>query len=274
MIADINRRLLDIYGMWDEDWIAQHPRCPDWIASKILSDKRRARLRRIARDALRIDGEERTSHLYRDTRPGIGSGRSAHWLDTGYERYAICAQAAHDSLGLSGEACRAVARGARAVDYPAHDQRWYPCEEPYPGGEYRLGERVDIALPAPYEHWCDWYAAAVVPRIAEHEALRRIARCMSDPEYQISGYLADSIMSWQQGQTGYEGCSGCESYDWHRAHPETWPLLLAHAPAGESGDGWEQVYPHERDRRAKLVAMGWHETFRPGDSIFTRTRPE
>jgi hypothetical protein len=100
---------------------------------------------------------------------------------------------------------------------------------------------------------------------------RCVEQCRSSPGYCISGYLAESILQWKgvAGHSDYSSSSDCEYFHYLYEHPEHWDLLLAHAPTGKSGDGWEQTFPHEKDRIARLRAMGWHETFRMNDSVFT-----
>lgn len=248
-----------------------HARCYDRRISRLPAAIRRARRDGILSTAITEARQNadaiNTRHLNRDYRPGVGSGRTADWLDIGFSRYAICAQAAHDTLGLTGEDCRAVARAAKRVDYPAH-QAFIPAME--------TPESVaQMAPDSSYGNcWSAWYKLHVMPRIAEVEAKERLAMCDKNPSYRISGYLAASILYWRDGiGHSYEGCSGCESYTWHRDHPEHWDTLLAHAPQGAKGPGWEQVFAHERDRAATLQAKGWFHTLRLEDSIYTERHP-
>lgn len=92
----------------------------------------------------------------------------------------------------------------------------------------------------------------------------------NDPKRRISGYLADSIVSWRKGERGYEGCSGMEYACWIKQHPELWDQLMPRAPVGAKGDNWEQVFPHERERAAALRAKGYTECLRMNDSIWAR----
>ena len=223
-----------------EEWRAIHPGVPGWLADRIVSTMRRAAIRRAARYGLKMYRQQESCRL--DFRPGIGSGRSAHWHAPTYRRYALCAQRAHETLGCTGEAARAVARGSLSVDYPS-SQTW-----PVAGA---VGPR----------DWPTWYQREVVPAIAEDEAQRTLAEVRGGGR--ISGYLVDSVLSWQgRGGYDYSHCSGCEQYTWFAAHPETWAELLAAAPIGASGEGWEQTYPHEHERAARLAAAGWTQIFR------------
>lgn len=278
-------------------------KCPDWIEQRIRVTTRRAALRRAAREAIRVWESSSTAHLYRDYRPGIGSGRTAHWLDSSYARYAIIARTLHDTLGWSGERVRAAARRlikhgnglsqstpveplpddvlseeraeARAngaVKIPRHAGTWSPAwAASFSAGTEDDGWRI--------LDWWLWYETYAVPRIAEAEALGELARLRSDPGARISGYLADSIASWRAAKRGYEGCSGSERYHYYRDRPELWPELLAHAPAGAvMRDAFgeitaEQVYPHERERAKRLRDKGWYETMRLSDSIFSLRHP-
>ena len=83
---------------------------------------------------------------------------------------------------------------------------------------------------------CMALTEAVRMDIGEREAKQILAR-LADPAAKISGYLADTIHAYMQhgaeSSQGYERCSGCRSYTWFRAHPETWSTLLAHAPVSQ-----------------------------------------
>jgi hypothetical protein len=115
---------------------------------------------------------------------------------------------------------------------------------------------------------------AVRMDIGELEAQHILAR-LADPAAKISGYLVDTIQAYMQHGAefcqGYERCSGNEHYTWFRVHPETWPILLAHAPVGQVTDTAIQVYPHEHAKADACAAAGLFHTFRMGDSIYSGT---
>lgn len=265
------KRLLDIYGTTPTK---RGPR-------KLPRKARRKALEEAARKAVDEMGVAETRHLERDFRPGIGSGRSADWHVAGFRYYATTAEAVHRGLGLSGEDVRRVTRYLRGKpnrdkveDLPRLDDsalgglvgqiRREGRYQPYMRKE---GEHVEVLV------WLAVNDLVVRPLLAEREAKYMLDRLHAEPARKISGYLADSILSWREGKRGYEGCAGCESYLWLREHPETWDFLMSRAPTGVSGPGFEQVFPHERERRAKLLADGWCETLRMNDSVFTPKNP-
>lgn len=103
-------------------WRDDHPRCPEWIARKIIAAKRRAAMRRSAREAIARAGEMSTRHLARDYRgwgdPGAGwraSGRTADWCSFGL--YAQFAEKIHQTTGWSGEAVRQATAQFRRGGY-------------------------------------------------------------------------------------------------------------------------------------------------------------
>lgn len=261
---------------------------PQWLRDKILRSSLRAAMRRLARRAIAEAAERATAHLARDYRPGVGSGRTADWLDIGFRHYAITALLVHTECGYSGETVRQITRVLRALcggwpERRAENLRLDalpPCPVSavyWPSGGYPEEHcRRMVAAGGADEHiqrWRLWYRWHVERAIGEADARSLLARLAADPAARISGYLADSILSWRAGRSGYEGCSGSAYMGWFRDHPEHWDTLLARAPIGKSGDGWEQVFPHERERAAAARARGWHETMRLSDSIWTARHP-
>lgn len=255
---------------------------------------RRRHMPRAVRDAIAAVGRESTAHLHRDFRPGIGSGRAAHWCQRSFEVYAVACRTIHRELGFRDAECRRIARvlqlhgdqmlaPSRLKELAALP----PCPiDPMPWGAYNEEHCRMMAAGIPdngdARRWYLYQRWHIGRAISEFDARERLAACERNPGYRISGYLAESILAWQagaplSGSAGghhcYAGCSGSESYVWHRDHPEQWDMLLSHAPVGAKGDGWEQVYPHERDRQADLEARGWFHTLRFSDSLYTAGHP-
>jgi len=110
------------------------------------------------------------------------------------------------------------------------------------------------------------------------DAQNLLSALTSGSKKHISGYLADTIIAWQRGEldgsAGYERCSGGEKYTWFRNHPETWDLLLSHAPQGQHTETAIQCYPHERAKSKACHDAGLFETFRVSDSIYSGTREQ
>lgn len=270
---------------------------------KVGSKARRQAMREAAREAVAEMGKRETVDLSRDYRPNIGSGRSADWLDIGFEHYQVEARALHKGLGLSGEELRKAVRVIHSRGNTGYDlsdvphvpgtaldglvgrirsfglyvsrKYGYPtnrtitwAEGPFSGQAKRTSaQALDVLV------WMAIVEHLVEPAIAEYDAKQTLKRINENPEAKISGYLASSIMSWSKGESGYEDCSGCDSFRWFKERPEFWDLLMSRAPIGNKGGSWEQVFPHEHERRENLMARGWFETMRLNDSLFTLKRP-
>jgi hypothetical protein len=281
-----------------DDWRERHPRCPDWIAERIVRDMRRAALRRAARKAVQLAGERGAKHLSRDyrgwnrdgTRDGPGSGRAADWLDIGFEHLSVLARAVYRETGYRDETCRRIARTLHGLRggwdaYEADDARIAelpPCPVEPTWWDYGYSEefhRSLVARSTPHvQRWWLWLMWNGQRAIAEHDLAAVLDRLASDPEARIDPYLAASIARWRAGEDGYEGCSGCAYYALVRERPELWDYLWSRAPTGEKRydeDGnlvWAQVYTHE-DHSAYSDA-GWYETFTiHGYSVWTRRHP-
>ena len=280
------------------------PSCPEWIRRKIAVSMHHTALRRAAKEAVKQHADIDCSGLSRDYRgwnratgahEGPGSGRAADWLDVGFEHLGVAAQTIHRELGFRDEVCRSIARTlhsradgwgqcsrdteqlAALPECPINPQYWdRGYQEDFARDMARhSADPLEHAPDAPesVQRWrlyCEWHIGRA---LAEHDRAKRLQRIAADPAYRISGYLADSILSWRIGKKGYEGCSGSGSYACHREHPEEWDLLLSRAPMGAKTEDAEQVFPHEHTRAAALRAAGWHETLRMSDSIFTRKSP-
>lgn len=275
-------------------------RAPRWLREKIERTTRRANLRRRARHAIEQSGERSTAHLSRDyrgferdgSRKGPGSGRSADWLDTGFEHYQVLARAVHEQMGYSDQTVRDIVRtltvqrggwDVRSAENAALE-KLPPCTaalRPTHDNEAEAFDRQMAAVANAGDHtgaasehvirWRLWMMWNGNRAIGEYDAWQRLARIARNPSARINGYLADSIRSWRGlGGHDYSGCSGCQSYAIHREHPEHWDLLMSRAPTGTKTDDAEQVYPHEHERATQLRAAGWQETMRLNDSIFTR----
>jgi hypothetical protein len=280
------------------------PSCPQWVRDKIACSSRRAALKRAAKQAVAEHADVDASGLVRDyrgwqrdgRRTGPGSGRAADWLDVGFHALARTALQVHRETEYRDDVCRTIARTLHARtggwDGLARDTAALaalpPCTaEPryWNRGYTEAFDREmsshakspsDRAAPEGVVRWRLWAAWNLSRALAEAEREDRLSALACDPELKISGYLADSVLSYQTGGGrghDYAGCSGCASYAAHRDHPEDWDLLASRAPVGASGDGWEQVFPHEHERQARLVAAGWHETLRTSDSVYTLRHP-
>ncbi len=217
------------------------------------------------------------------SRVGPGSGRTADWLDIGYEHYCVTARAV-SAMGYRDRDVSRITRvlrtaHGRSLDDSPYDELYMtPCLEEPVYWHRGYGEEFDRCMATGnlnmyrWQLWARWNLARIS---AEYDGQQRLAKIAGDPQYRISGYLAESILAYQDvpGHSGYEGCSGCESYAWHREHPEHWELLLSRAPVGASTPDAEQVYPHEIERRERLRAAGWFETLRMNDSVWTKKLP-
>ena len=261
----IHETAVFLYGLRASTLEDRFKTAPCWLRAKMIRDMKKAARKRCARKAVQEAPKRATAALHRDYRGwlrtggrvGPGSGRSAEWLDIAFEHLCVIAKAVHATTGLRDGDCREVARAIL---------RW------------RLGQaKIPKATP---EHplgiaWETWARSTGARAIGEYDAKALLGRLASDPNYRISGYLAASIMAWREGRDGYENCSGCESYHIHRENPDSWDALMARAPEGatvrdEAGEvSAEQVYPHEVRKREQLVALGWRETFRLNDSVWT-----
>ena len=249
-----------------------------------MKRERRVRLmREAARDAIRAQGEQSTRHLARDYRPGIGSGRTAHWLKQSFKMYAMVAELAHTELGLKGEDCRRVAKAYLSCVDCGHNLPERSLEELpalpispvyWDNGYKEQFQRQQVAKRSPHiQAWLLWFRWHVSKAIGERNARSILRQVADNPSYRIGGYLAESIISWMGGEQGYEGCAGSEHIAWLKQHSEFWGRLLARAPVGDSGDGWEQTFPHEHERMERLRAKGWYSTFRMNDTIWSKGHP-
>lgn len=221
----------------------------------------------------------------------IGSGRAAHWLNLSFEHLSVIARTVHAQTGLRDAVCRDVARKLHhelysgVSTYERKEFVWDLLPSVLPKipklAAWLRYSSLDDDFAAKQAKtlsgiWWYMFAHRNVPRaIGEYNAAKRLKRLELEPSFRINGYLADSIMKWKgnEGSTDYSGCSGSEAYVIHREHPETWDYLLSRAPVGESGENWEQVFPHEHERAKALKEAGWRETLRMSDSVFTRELP-
>ena len=250
------------------------------VAAAIRRCVRDGVLAKIVTEARRDFDRSQYPERNRDFRSGVGSGRSAHWLDTSFARYSIIAQAIHRDTGWTGEAVRLATRAvmgySNAYDHQSDLESLPPLPASVTSAPWMTrvySEEHESRMCAEYspeaKRWYYYIRWTLAAEFAAAEGKRVI-----EETGRISGYLAASILSWQgRGGRDYSGCSGCESYEWLRQHPEHWDSLLARAPQGATGDGWEQVYPHETERAERLQADGYYQTLRVNDSIYTRRHP-
>ena len=243
---------------------------PAWLRERILRTTRRAALRRAARQAVEIE---------RPAQP------TAAWLEHKSlvaRHYAVAAQTVHRECGCSGQTVREIVRAMTRTDAGrlAAIEALPPCPvdpvywAPPSYSEQHWRAATHTPTPTNAQRWVLYWAWHVERAIAESDLDAELARLAAHPDARISGYLAESILSYQgvPCHDDYSGCSGCAWYALVRERPELWPRLMARAPRGASGDGWEQTYPHERARAAACEARGWEHTLRLSDSIWRERR--
>ncbi len=276
-IHDLATRLLAIYG--------------DGATGK--------RRRQVARDCARRaveESDDRPEAPRLDFRPGVGSGRAAHWHLGTYRRICVVAQTIRRALGWTGDdvrfAARAVVRDAdlgsvaylELVIRCPHLPGW--AADGHVGRVRALGaddwrtprwlrsfaelRHVDDRAAIEILCWAAFVERVIRPAFGVAEGERLLRDLRADPELRVSGYLASTIIAVRSGDsTGdYRQCSGCESYAYLASRTDVHDLLLSRAPVGASGPGWEQTYPHETERAARLSAAGWQHTLRMSDSIW------
>lgn len=255
---EAKQKLSILTQVYYDPWRDEHPSCPDWIAKKILASMRRGHLRAAAKEGIAKAAEKNTAHLYRDFRPE-GSGRSAHWSRVYFRRIQVVARCLHRD-GFSGDLGK-IAKELVLVEYLPNFDKIGPFSSSIKTQERDSYGHVKTK---DGQKWYEYYEWLKEGPIAEMEAEEVI-----NSTGPISGYLADSILSWRAGRSGYEGSSGCVYMYAIRRRPETWDELMSRAPRGKSGPGWAQVFPHEHERAAELRAQGAQECFRLNDSVFT-----
>ena len=245
-----------------QEWQAKHPRCPNWLAAKIVAAKIKAAKKRVVSEVMaeaakpsRLEKRKTNSLIARViyTHTGLRDARcreAAKQIEAlrmcwggNLENLPHCPEPTYWDNGYGEDFQRRIA--ARAYPDNANAQRWYLFNQ------WVLGKAI-----------------------AESNAEALLKKLNEDTTARISGYLADCVISWQSGRDGdYEGCSGCEHYMILKTRPETWALLLSRAPIGAKSAEVEQTFPHEKQREAQLRADGWVETMRMSDSIWSKNHP-
>lgn len=240
-------------------------------AVRYLKRKDPEGLRERVRTGMRSHAKRSTGPSL-DFRPGIGSGRRAHWHIGTFHQIQLLGPVIHkDSQGqICGGVLRQLLRKIvlieNSAEYDKIDVPFPACMEQQPAEHYGWVKT---------ENGAKWFAyrRRRLDLVIGADHLDRVLQADSP----ISGYLADSIMSWREGRKGYEGCCGCEYMQVAKQRPEVWDQLMARAPIGEvryDDDGnitCEQTYPHEHERIQRLRDAGWKETFRMNDSLWFPT---
>lgn len=231
-----------------------------------------------------------------DFRPGIGSGRAADWHLGTYRRICVAARTIHRTLGWTGDDVRAAARiVVRDGDLglAAYVEAVLRCPRlPHWAAGGHVGRvrslgadgwrslrwlrsfaplrEVDDRTAIEILCWAAYAERVLRPAYGVDEGERLLSDLRADPSLTVSGYLASTILAARSGDaTGdYRGCSGCESYTYLMTRADVHDFLLSRAPVGASGPGWEQTFPHERERIERLVDAGWRHTLRMSDSIW------
>lgn len=284
-IHELAKQLLAIYRSEWEQWSDENPTCPAWIAQKIIQSKRKATLKKAARQAMpKLTGHKCMRRIYadrceeRDQLAAICAGlrRVTGLVGSPLRKLALAVRARRLSQPadlscvdlVPDHAVCGLVGGIRAKGvYDSGGGRWGVrtvrwAESFHPG--FGLQSLILMAL-----------TDAVRMDIGELDARREIARLEQDPSATISGYLADDLSKWVAGcdteEGQYEGCSGGEYYTWFRRHREHWPLLLSRCPVGKSGDTWIQCYPHEHTKAAACRAAGLRETMGMSHSVWSGT---
>ena len=274
---------LKIYSRRWENWRENHPNCPEFIALKCIAGIRRSAIRRSAKDAVTPPPHAAT-HITRDTVQRLADYRG--------EMAATCA-GLRRVTGMTGGALRELGRQVRnkRFSWGVNWEIFAAVPDAAIGGMVGDIRRDGVYIERGHKWSAEWAAGfhanhgvealicmalteAVRMDIGEREAKQILAR-LADPAAKISGYLADTIHAYMQhgaeSSQGYERCSGCESYTWFRAHPETWSTLLAHAPVGQVTETAIQCYPHPREKEEACTRAKLFKTFRLNDSIYSGT---
>ena len=264
--------------------------------------KGKARLR-VARECAERaveESDDQPSLPRLDFRPGIGSGRRAEWHLGTYRRLCVAAETLRRTLGWTGEDIRIAARAMirsgdlgsvayldvvlRGLSLPNwaagghiarvralgvddwRTPRWLRTFESL----RHIDDRTAIEILC----WSAYVERVIRLAYGVAEGDRLLRDLRADPGLRVSGYLANTILAVRSGNAGgdYSGCAGCESYAYLASRADVHDFLLSRAPVGESGPGWEQTFPHETERMARLSAAGWHHTLRMSDSIWHSPR--
>lgn len=259
------------------NWREDHPKCPDWIAAKIIAAKKRKNIREAAHDAIH-----------------------PRWPDTPRENWSWKCEYRGEMepivrgvmavTSLRGPTATKVAKALRnkryswGVDYSAADLLadsdiggqvgWIRANRRSPENNYYVWDENLAELHHPGNGirciiLMALYAEIETDYIGRAEAERELARLAADPAAKIGGYLADSILSWRSGNNGYEHSSGGESKLYFRTHPELWDYLMSRSPVGKSTATAIQVLPHERAKADACHAAGLFHTLRLSDSIYS-----
>jgi hypothetical protein len=266
----------------------------------IYGEGKRGKTRRqIARECARRAVEESDDQPgvpRLDFRPGIGSGRAADWHLGTYREICVVAETIRRTIGWSGDDVRIAARAtvrSRDTGSAAYIDLILRCPS-LPNwaadghvGRVRALGADDWRTPrwlrsfAPLRHiddrmaieilcWAAYAERVLQPAYGVAEGKRLLCDLQANPALYISGYLASTILAVRSGDASgdYRACSGCEHYTYLASRTDVHDLLLARAPEGASGPGWEQTFPHEHERIARLRAAGWNHTLRMSDSIW------
>lgn len=260
--------------------------------------QRKDAMKQAVSEAFTSFGKRNSSSNYTGFRQGIDSGRNADWFQPTFERYQVTAQALHKALGLSGDQLRQAVLCVHNRESIGYNLKNAPHISGYAlNGLINNIRGFGLYVSNKYSYNTNWTATwaasfepcngdtsigiellvwmAIVdhivnPAIGEYEAKKLLSDLENNPKETISGYLASSINSWKKNESGYECCSGHQSYNWFKNHHEYWDYLITRAPVGSTGDGWEQCFPHEEERMKKLQEAGWYCTLRLNDSIYSK----
>jgi hypothetical protein len=245
----------------------------------------------LANTALAARDHAMYKHLARDyrgwgrdgSRVGPGSGRASDWLDSGFRALAVLAETIHRDTGLRDGECRRVAHILhsrrcqppgwgleRLPECPVDPVYWASSgyDEEF---ERRMAQRAHSytsgdETPERVQRWILWSKWVGNRAIGTDRLRQLLARLETDPASTISGVLAESIIAFQIGQHGYEGCSGGELDGVVRDRPQLWDYLLSRAPRGvyvkdaNGGVAVARTRAHEHEAETVLREAGYTST--------------
>jgi len=257
-------------------WEEAHPKCPGFIAKRIVAAKRRACLNNAVHFA---------KLRYKQQFDKISARSAEHKTDI-----ARFFDGLRRVTGLTGENLRKLAVQVHRKHYVWSCDMSVAEVVPDTAMQGAVGlirttgafkdsrgyQQIGAKSPEDVNAMVLWALLdAIRLDIGKPYAEGVIAEYLQDPKAKIGGYFADTLMHWLAGDVsghgGYEYCSGGEYMTYIRTTygPDVWKMLMQHAPVGARTDTGVQCYPHERAKIAACRAAGLIETLRLSDSIFS-----
>lgn len=275
---------------WEE---GNKDRLPEWLFGKICAGKRKAMLRRAAKEGLKVD------------RFAVSGIRRKDFVD----EMAMFCRGLMPLVSVRGEKFHNLARQMRNLyfcwGFDASVTRELPDSdmsglvgEIRSTGVYR--EKIDghdpVAWTAKWAGEFDDaknkdadYGVCKLIMFALKDGLRmEIGRThytslkkklLEDGSKNIGGYFADSLMSMLKNpdvRASYEGCSGGEIYTYVRKtlDKSEWEWLLTRAPKGAKTETAIQCFPHEHAKSKACQGAGLFHTLRMNDSIYSGSKEQ